>query len=92
MQVYKYNESGIFIEPIVINDNELLPLNITDIRPNDNLYRAKWTGGEWIEDMSQTEIDALNVVPTPQMTDTERIIGLETVIVGLMDIVMFPPM
>ena len=37
--------------------------NIITIRPPDGLYRAKWTGLEWVEDMTQEEINELNNRP-----------------------------
>jgi hypothetical protein len=38
----------------------------------EGLYRPKWTGIEWIEDMSQEEIDILNNQPH-EPTETEKL-------------------
>jgi len=69
-QFYKYDENGIFTEPVIftvtvsknpdgeeftkitdISGNLLdkLPDNVTNIKPPDGLWKAKFTGDEWIE-------------------------------------------
>lgn len=40
------------------------------------LYRAKWTGTEWVEDMSQAEIDELNNQPM-EPTEFDYLIDLD---------------
>lgn len=58
---------------------------ITDMP--QGLYRAKWTGTEWIEDMSQAEIDALNNQPKePTATEIQemRISDLEMAIAEML--------
>lgn len=67
-QVYEINENG-YIAGIRIaefdsngNIKETLPENYINTDPPQGLYRAKWTGAEWIEDMAQEVIDELNNV------------------------------
>jgi hypothetical protein len=68
-QVYKIDLQTGFILDILIaefNDEgipiEELDSDIITASPLDGLYRAKWTGSEWVEDMSQEDIDKLNLV------------------------------
>lgn len=59
-QVYKIDHQGYFIADILIQEGEEVDYDYIEIRPPNGLYRAKWTGGEWVEDMVQEEIDELN--------------------------------
>ena len=70
-QVYEIDSNN-FIKEIYIaefdeqgNPLETLPINFIVINPTDGLYRAKWNGITWLEDMSQVDIDALNNTPQP---------------------------
>lgn len=75
-EVYRVDENGYREKTLVIevgNDGtpiNKLEANIITVKPPCGLYRAKWTGTEWIEDMSQEEIDALNNKPQP-LTEIE---------------------
>lgn len=78
-QVYQVDENGFLVEIYVVDFNEdgtpveELAEDIVTVRPPDGLYRAKWTGTEWVEDKTQEEFDyeesinALN--PTQQEID-----------------------
>ena len=81
-QIYKIDKNGYAVETLVAefdeNGNciEELTGNIITIDPPNGLYRAKWTGIEWVEDMSKVDIDALNNIPAPptienRVTNTE---------------------
>lgn len=54
------------------NCKEELAENIITTAIPHGLYRAKWNGIEWIEDMPQEEIDTLNNVPQP-LTEIEQL-------------------
>lgn len=59
--VYEIDANGFIIGTHIINCvTEKTKENIVCIAPPNGLYRAKWTGTEWVEDMSQGEIDKLN--------------------------------
>lgn len=65
-QVYEIDEFGhrksILVKEFDEHGNctEELAENIITVDIPQGLYRAKWAGTEWVEDMSQAEIDALN--------------------------------
>lgn len=61
-QVYEINENG-FLKEIYIEDESTTKFIILD--PPQGLYKAKWTGQEWIEGMTQAEIDKLKE-PAPE--------------------------
>lgn len=90
-QVYEIDTNGFIKEIYVVefdeenNCLEELAENIITLSPPDGLYRAKWTGTEWVEDMLQEEIDALNNVPQ-QPTNEERLEATEAAILALMEV------
>lgn len=81
-QVYKVDMGGFFIEPIVIEDIAEMSSDCVAEQPPNGLYRAKWTGTEWVEDMTQEEIDELNNQP---IIKTELEILQETVDMLVLD-------
>ena len=83
MQVYKIDKKGYYIKPVVMSDDET-PMDCIEIQPPDGLYRAKWTGFEWVEDMTQKEIEELNNKPNVP-TEKERIDMLENMILLMME-------
>mgnify|MGYP001459846978 CR=1 FL=1 len=89
-EVFKINDHGYIIEKQIANfDKEgecldELQDDIITIQPPNGLYRAKWTGSKWIEDMTQKEIDELNNKPNVP-TEKERIDMLENMILLMME-------
>lgn len=71
-EVFEIDQNGYITEKYVVefdeegNCLEELAENIVVTSPPDGLYRAKWTGNEWIEDMTQEEINALNQLTAEQ--------------------------
>ena len=51
-----------------------MPENVTEIRPADGLYRAEWTGSEWVETGSAPEAEERE----PTLTVEEQIEQLRT--------------
>ena len=64
--VYRIDENGYYVEPMEATDETTLTDDLVTIAPPNGLYRAKWTGTEWVEDMTQKEIDELNKPTTEQ--------------------------
>lgn len=81
--IVEIDENGIWVKdvslyPVSFNCDIPVysyPRFFTEIKPptdNQPFYRAMWTGTEWIEDMTQEEIDALNSHPR-ELTDVEKL-------------------
>lgn len=51
--VYRIDENGYYVEPMEATDETTLTDDLVTIAPPNGLYRAKWTGTEWVEDMTQ---------------------------------------
>ena len=77
-QVYEIDEKGYISERYAVefdeegNPFENLAENIITVIPPEGLHRPKWTGTEWIEDMTQEEIEALNNQPR-ELTEIEQL-------------------
>lgn len=69
-QVYKIDETGFFREPVIVNENEM-PDDCVPEKWKTPLYKPKWNGTEWIEGLTQAEIDILNA--TPSELEIERL-------------------
>lgn len=48
-QVYKYDEAGRYIEPVLIMPGAKTPPNTTDIAPPVPNWKPVFNGGKWIE-------------------------------------------
>ena len=89
--IYKIDSDGFmqYGQELQIKEDETMLENYVDtpLPRNENddqfpFYRPKWTGTEWVEDMSQVDIDALNNIPTP-LTIEDRVTNTEIDVVTL---------
>jgi N-methylhydantoinase B/oxoprolinase/acetone carboxylase alpha subunit len=64
-QVYRIDQDGYFIEPVLINEDEKIPADCVEVFPTSGMYKQKWNGTAWVEGLSQAEIDALKNVAEP---------------------------
>jgi hypothetical protein len=62
-EVYRYDDSGIYIEPVILKDGENIPANCTEIKPTGSFYKGKFQNGQWIESLTQVEIDVIKNKP-----------------------------
>ena len=88
-EVYKINEGG-YLQGILVkefdeegNCIEELAENMIVISPPNGLYRARWTGTKWIEDMTQEEIDEINN-QSKELTLSERVDSVENTILQIL--------
>jgi hypothetical protein len=73
-QVYKIDNVGFYIEPVIIEGEEQEGLISFPIP--EGLYKPKWNGEEWEEGLTQEEIEELKSTPT-HPTSEEKIQQLE---------------
>lgn len=79
-QVYQVDENGFLVEIYVVDFNEdgtpvkELEANIVSVRPPDGLYRARWTGIEWVEDKTTQEFEEEEAISNlnPSQEDIEK--------------------
>jgi hypothetical protein len=70
-QVFRMNEDGFFLEPVLVPKDAETPFDCTEVVPKDGLYKAKFDGSEWIEGADETYIASLHVTPEP--TEIEKL-------------------
>lgn len=59
-----------------------------DVEPAQGLYRPKWDGEQWVEDMTPEEIEALKAQATPsEPTLEERVDAHDAKIVGIEQVI-----
>ena len=73
---------GLFLRDDVVYDAEI-EMAIETESPQ-GLYRPKWDGEKWVEDMTTDEIEALKVSEPPEPTAEERLAGLEQAVLDMM--------
>jgi hypothetical protein len=62
-EVYRYDDNGIYIEPVILKDGENIPVNCTATKPTGSFYKGKFENGQWIESLTQAEIDEIKNKP-----------------------------
>ncbi|NMA65856.1 MAG: hypothetical protein GX957_06385 [Clostridiaceae bacterium] len=87
--LYKVDENGFATEYTIVYFDEKGNL-LTEVEDGfilsvvpQGLYKPRWDGTEWVEDMAQEEIDELNNQPQIP-TAEERIDMLENIILMMM--------
>lgn len=75
-KVLKIDINGFFIEDVLLKDGEVAPLDCIDVMCPQGFYKPKWNGSEWVEGLTQAEIDALKLVPQ-EPSEAERLDALE---------------
>lgn len=49
IQVNRIDAAGFILEPLVVNEMDVLQLDLVSTPVPEGLYKPKWTGAEWIE-------------------------------------------
>ncbi len=88
----KVDENGLFIEDVILNEQPMIEQNgesITDpyyiAEPVPHgFYHPKWNGSEWIEGLTDVEIDELTKPQPQEPTEKERLDNLENTILMLL--------
>lgn len=64
-QVFKIDSEGFYLEPYIPQPNEVMDFDYVGVMPTEGLYKHKWNGTEWVEGLSQAEIDTIKNAPQP---------------------------
>lgn len=70
-QVYRIDEQGYFVEPVILRDDEQILEDCTVLELPEGLFRARFVNGEWVEDATSEEIEELTRVPERQPSEVE---------------------
>lgn len=79
--------TGMFIEDILLDENEEIPVDCIETPCPQGLYRPKWNGTEWVEGLTQSEIDAIlgNISPPP-LTIEELAENVNSALLAVMEL------
>ncbi len=81
-KVIRIDANGLFVEDVLLEEGQDVPVDCIVIDVPEGLYLPKWDGTSWIEGKAQSEIDALkNVIVVP--SDEDRISALESALMML---------
>ena len=60
-EIYAFvvNDEGYVVDAVVVAEGEKTKYEVTTPFPDHILYKPKWTGSEWVEGASETEIDEM---------------------------------
>lgn len=73
------DENGIFIEDVFVEE---ITANTIEIPCPPGFCKPRWDGVQWVEGLTQEEIDALNNVPH-ELTLEDRVTTTETKVVTI---------
>lgn len=62
-KILRIDTNGFFIEDILVKESDIIPDDCIDIECSDGFYKPKWNGLEWVEGLTQIEIDAIKNIP-----------------------------
>lgn len=68
-KVARKDEQGFWIEDVILEDNEPIPEDCDTDCPPDGFHWPRKVNGQWVEGLTQEEIDARQVPPEPSQTE-----------------------
>jgi hypothetical protein len=85
-QVFRIDNNGFYIEPVIIGDNELVPFDCREDAPQEGFHKIKRNAADngWEEGLSQEEIEAIKNAPQP-LSDLEQLKKQQDLIQNALD-------
>ena len=74
-QVFRFDEEGYYVEPVIIENWKAIPTDCTDLPLPNPIYMPKWDGAKWVEMATEDEI---NKMTKPQSSPLELLIKQQT--------------
>ncbi|MEH7511597.1 hypothetical protein V7146_02450 [Gottfriedia acidiceleris] len=62
-QVYKFDEDGNYIEPVLIGDDEPIPSDCTELELPQPNYKPVFKDGSWVETITKEELEEIQNKP-----------------------------
>jgi hypothetical protein len=75
-KVIRIDENGMFVEDVLIGDHEPIPDDCVETEVPEGFYHPRWDGAQWVEGLTQEEIDQIRNAPKPESPE-QRISALE---------------
>ena len=77
-EAYKVDEQGFYIEPVLVQGNEVAR-GLIDVRIPEGFHKPKFNGTSWIEGITQAELDVINNMPKVK-SESEQIAELQSIV------------
>lgn len=55
-QVFRFDSNGFYVEPVILNDNDPIPVDCTEIQPPHGLFKGQFLNGAWVEGKDPADI------------------------------------
>jgi hypothetical protein len=85
-QVYKYDNNGKYVEPVLIADGAPIPSSCTDKPLPQPNWKPVFKNGAWVE--MATDAERNPSAPAPQPSAEEKLVQMETDVADLWYAVM----
>ena len=73
MFVYRIDAGGYYLEPVLVNNLDEMPVDCVKEEPPDGLFKLKFEDGQWIEGLSSKEIS--DYINRPSALTPEEVMG-----------------
>lgn len=98
IQANRIDSDGFFVEPVVINNTDVMPADHIKEPVPDGFYKPRWVDGAWVEgadEVYKQAEDSRTVGENPEMTSLRaenedlkaRLASTEAAVLSLMDFV-----
>lgn len=65
MKYAKIDADGFFVEDVIVDTSQEVPENYISKPVPEGFYKPQWTGEEWVEGLSQDELEKILNAPRP---------------------------
>lgn len=85
-KVLKIDPNGYFLEDVLLEDTEITPIDCVEVLCADGLYKPRFVDGEWVEGLTQLEMDVIKARTLQKPTESERLAAIEMAITAMMGV------
>jgi hypothetical protein len=83
-KVLRINENGLFVEDVILEDEETTPEDCIETYCPGGFFWPKWNGSKWIEGKTVAEIEAIKALSTKvEPTRDDRLAALENAMIEM---------
>jgi len=85
-KVLKIDSNGYFLEDVLLEDTEITPLDCTEVVCAEGFYKPRLVGCEWVEGLTQPEMDTIKATIQQKPTELDRLEAIEMVLTAMMGV------
>lgn len=69
-EVYRIDADGYYVEPVNVQGET--PADCVEVAPPNMLFNPRFVEGEWVQGMTQEEIEELKIVPLSPFEEMKK--------------------